>query len=335
MNRRRLPIVIALVALGLLLVFTRGFGLFGNGQDGALKLYGNVDIREVDMAFRVGGRIAGIAAEEGDKVRKGQTLATLERTSLGSRVDEAEARVAQAQAQLARLRSGSRSEEIAQARARVDAAAASAADAEQDATRRQALVESGAISRDLWAQTIALRDRARAQLAEVRQALALAQAGSRKEDIAAGEAQLQAARAARSSATTDLGDSALTAPVGATVVTRAREPGAIVQPGETVMTLAIDRPMRVRAYIDESALSRISPGMAVTLTADGNPKSYHGKIGYISPRAEFTPKSVETETLRTDLVYRLRIVVTDPDDGLRQGQPVTVMVPNARPAGKD
>jgi HlyD family secretion protein len=102
-----------------------------------------------------------------------------------------------------------------------------------------------------------------------------------------------------------------------------------------VLTLSIDRPLRVRAYVDESALSRISPGMAVQVTADGNPKAYRGTIGYISPRSEFTPKSVETESLRTDLVYRLRIIVTDPDDALRQGQPVTVRVPGARPAHRN
>jgi len=92
------------------------------------------------------------------------------------------------------------------------------------------------------------------------------------------------------------------------------------------MTLTIDRPMRVRAYVDEPDLQRIAPGMHVRVTADGNPKTYHGTIGYISPTAEFTPKTVETVALRTDLVYRLRVIVGDPDDALRQGAPVSVTV---------
>ena len=82
----------------------------------------------------------------------------------------------------------------------------------------------------------------------------------------------------------------------------------------------------MRAYVAESALSRVAPGMKVEVTADGNAKIYHGTIGYISPRAEFTPKTVQTEDLRTDLVYRLRITVSDPDERLRQGQPVSVKV---------
>ena len=179
------------------------------------------------------------------------------------------------------------------------------------------------------------RDRANAQLAEARQALSLLEAGARGEDIAGAQAQLRAAQATQRSAATDRDDTRLVAASDATVVTRAQEPGAIVQGGQTVLSLSIDRPMRVRAYVAEPDLSRISPGMAVEVTADGNPKTYRGTIGYISPRSEFTPKSVETEELRTDLVYRLRIIVTDPDDALRQGQPVSLRVPAARPAHED
>ena len=91
----------------------------------------------------------------------------------------------------------------------------------------------------------------------------------------------------------------------------------------------------MRAYVAQTDMARINPGMKVEVTADGNPKTYQGTIGYISPRAEFTPKSVETEDLRTDLVYRLRIVVDNPDEALRQGQPVTVTIPAARPAAED
>lgn len=334
MNRKRLIIVAVILGLLIVAFVTRGFGLIPRSDQGPLALYGNVDIREVDLAFRVGGRIDGIGVDEGARVKRGQLLATLDTATLDSRIHEADARVAQAQAQLAKLKNGSRREDIAQARARVAQAQAVAANAERTVARRQALVGPGAISRGLWEQTLADRDHARAQLAEAQQALALMVNGSRPEDIAAAQAELNTAQAARQSAATDLGDSRLVAAEDSTVVTRAREPGAIVQAGETVLTMSIDRPMRVRAYIAEPDLSRISPGMKVEVTADGNPRTYHGTIGYISPRAEFTPKSVETESLRTDLVYRLRIIVDDPDDALRQGQPVTVKVPTARPARK-
>lgn len=331
MDRKRL-IVGGGVALAVVAAAALGFRLFVGDGDEGLVLYGNVDIREVDMAFRVPGRIDSIAVEEGEAVERGGLLATLDAASIEARTAEADAAVAQARAQVAKLRSGNRPQDIAQARSRVAAAEAAARNAQADYERRQGLVGPGAISRDQWAQTVADRDRAVAQLAEARQALSLVTEGARREDIAAAEAQLRAAEAGRRGAGTDLQDTQLIAKSAGTVVTRAREPGAIVQPGETVLTLSIDRPLRVRAYVSEPDLSRIGPGMSVTLTADGNPKSYAGTIGYISPRAEFTPKSVETEDLRTDLVYRLRIVVENPDGALRQGQPVTIQVPDARPA---
>jgi len=335
MDRRRI-IILAVVAVLLVAgIATSGFGLLRSKSGGPLTLHGNVDIREVDMAFRVNGRISGIAVDEGAKVTEGQVLATLATDTLDSRIAQADARVAQAQAQFAKARNGARRQDLAQARARVAAASAVLENAEHDYNRRQPLLAPGAISRDVWDQTVADRDRARAQLAEAQQAAALLSAGSRPEDVAAAAADVRAAQAARSGSATDLSDTRLIAATAGTVVTRAREPGAIVQPGETVLTLAIQRPLRVRAYVAETELSRISPGMKVEVTADGNAKAYRGTIGYISPRAEFTPKSVETENLRTDLVYQLRIIVDDPDDALRQGQPVTIRVPGARPSLKN
>ena len=114
------------------------------------------------------------------------------------------------------------------------------------------------------------------------------------------------------------------------IFTRAAEPGAIVAPGQTVLTETVDRPIRIRAYIDEPHLARIAPGMAVKITTDGAARAYHGTVAYIAPTAEFTPKTVQTEDLRADLVYRVRIIVSDPDDALRQGAPVTILVPGAR-----
>lgn len=330
MNRRFAIIAILVAALLVAGFATRGFGLAEDGDNG-LTLYGNVDIREVDMAFRVPGRIDAIAVDEGDRVRRGQALAMLDEATLQARTSQADAEVEAASAELARLRSGNRPQDIAQAEARLAAADAAYQAAQRDFERRRQLVDAGAISRDLWTETVAQRDRAAAQRTEAREALSLARAGARNEDIAAGQARLAAARAARRSAATDLSDARLVAAVDGTVVTRAVEPGAIVQGGQTVLTLSIDRPLRVRAYVAEPDLSRISPGMAVIVTADGNPRRYRGTIGHIASQAEFTPKTVQTEDLRTDLVYGLRIIVTDPDDGLRQGQPVTVAVPGARP----
>lgn len=330
MKRKRVILIAAALALLIAAIATRGFGLFKNEGDANLTLYGNVDIREVDLGFRVGGRIKTIEVEEGARVKAGDLLATLDSASIESRARQASAEVSMTEANLTKLRNGNRAQDIAQARARLAAAKISAAAAEEDYRRRSPLVEPGAISRDVWDRTVAARDRARAQAQEADAALSLLETGARREDIASAAAKVDAARAQQQGSQVDLSDTRLIAQTDGTVVTRAQEPGAIVQPGATILTLSINKPMRVRAYIGEPDLTRISPGMAVEVHIDGNPRTYKGTIGYISPQAEFTPKSVETQDLRTDLVYRLRIIVTNADNGLRQGQPVTINIPAAR-----
>jgi HlyD family secretion protein len=331
MNRIRIVALIALALLALAAVFTHGLGLFARKTSAELRLNGNVDIRQVDLAFRVGGRIADMPFEEGRRVRAGVRLASLDTQPLRDQIAVDDALIDSASAQLEKLRAGNRPQEIAQAEAKVAELRAQLAKAKLDLDRRTTLVATGAVSKADFITTRSLFLATQAQLQSAEQALSLQRAGARTEDIKAAAAQRAQAIAEREKARTDLADAELRAPNDGVILTRAREPGAIVQPGDTVLTLTIDRPMRVRAYIDEGDLSRISPDMAVEVTADGNARTYHGTIGFIAPTAEFTPKTVQTRALRTDLVYRLRVIVTDPDDGLRQGQPVTVRIPGARP----
>ena len=153
----------------------------------------------------------------------------------------------------------------------------------------------------------------------------LLESGFRAEEIAAADARVGQARAARASAALRLEDTELRAPAAGIVLTRALEPGAIVPAGAAALSLSLEKPVWVRAYVHEGELGRVPPGTKVLVTTDGRPdQPFHGKVGFVSPRAEFTPKSVETPELRTALVYRLRVVVEDSDGSLRQGMPVTV-----------
>lgn len=323
MSRRIIILAVIIVCAAGAAVYTRGFGLLGRHDDG-LVLYGNVDIRQVNLGFRVGGRIAEMPVDEGAAVAAGATLAQLDRQPLIEALAAAEAQVGAAQAQLDKLRNGSRPQEIAQAEAAVAARNADMVRTREAYERRKTLVGTGAVSQSVFEAAEADYRSAEAQLNSAEQALSLLRAGSRIEDIAAAEAQLAGAKAERDRAKTNLADTTLQAPDAGTILTRAAEPGAIVQSGATIFTLTIDRPIRVRAYVAEPDLGLIAPGMTVLVSTDGNSKVYRGVIGFISPTAEFTPRTVQTEQLRADLVYRLRINVTDPDDRLRQGQPVTV-----------
>lgn len=297
-----------------------------HNPNGPLVLYGNVDIRQVELAFRHPGRLVAMAFEEGDTVKAGAVMAEIDAQPYRDALAAAEAEVQAARAELEKLRHGSRPQEIAEAEASVRQAEAVFRNAEADFKRQAALGASGSASQRGIDAARAARDQAGAVLASARQALALRREGPRREDIAAAEARLAAARASAAQAKTAMADTRLVSPADATVLSRVREPGSMVGPSTPVYALSLRNPVYVRAYVSEPNLGRIAPGTSVTLRTDSSDRVYHGQIGFISPRAEFTPKSVETPDLRTDLVYRLRIVVAKPDDGLRQGMPVTIRV---------
>jgi HlyD family secretion protein len=315
----------------LVLLLAAGYGAYTfwprDAVGDGLTLYGNVDIREVQLGFRVGGRLEQMLFEEGDAVTAGTLLATLDSKPLQDGLALARAGVAGAEARLAVLRSGSRPQEIQQARAQVSEAAAALKNAEQEYTRQSELTGKGLSSQGLLDNALARRDEASARLAAARQALALAIEGPRAEDIVAAEAALAGAMAQRDQAATQLADTRLVAPNNGVILSRVREPGAIVSAGMPVYTLSLTDTVYVRAYVDESNLGKVVPGAKLVVTTDSSGREYVGQVGFVSPRAEFTPKSVETPELRTDLVYRLRIVIENADDGLRQGMPVTVTLP--------
>jgi HlyD family secretion protein len=245
-------------------------------------------------------------------------------------VAAATAQVAMAQAQFDKATRGYRREEIAQAAAAVRQREADLANARVTDERLKGLFPQGAVTRQDMDNADARVRESDAQLASAREQLALVTRGSRIEDIQTQEANLAAAKANLAKARTALEDATLVAPSGGVVSVRAREVGAIVQAGQTIYTVSLTDPVWIRAYVPQPRLGRIKPGMAVKIEVDSVPgQQFDGTVGFISPEAEFTPKSVQTEQVRDDLVYRLRIVAKDPRNVFRQGMPVTVRVPEA------
>ena len=287
--------------------------------------YGNVDIRDVALGFRVAGRVERMDVDEGDTIKAGQLLASLDKRPFRDDLALQTANVAQQSANLDKLEAGSRPEEIEQAQADVAAREATLENARGVLTRQQALSKSDYASKQVLENAVEQQRSAEAQLRSSQATLKLTTEGPRKEDIAAARAALEAARAQKQVAETSLADSDLNAPADGVILTRAVEPGAIVAAGTTVYTLSLQDPVWVRAYVGEPQLGLLHPGAAVKVFSDTRPdRPYDGQVGFISPSAEFTPKSVETTELRTDLVYRFRVTVTNADAALRQGMPVTV-----------
>ena len=331
-GRRRFGRGVLLAALALIILLAmlatylwRQHG--ANDPSAAFSLSGNVDVHQVELAFRVSGRISAVKVQEGDKVGAGQVLAELDPVPFRTDVDSAKADLAQAQAQLDKTRRGFRVEEVAQARANAAQRAADLENARVTLRRQEQLVAAGLVTHQQIDDAQARVHMSEAALAASREQLALELRGSRIEDIEAQEATVASAQARLEKAQTALADATLLAPSKGIISVRAREPGAIVQAGQTVYTLTLNDPVWIRAYVSQPRLGRIKPGMPVKVTIDSMPgRQYDGTVGFISPEAEFTPKTVQTEQVRDDLVYRIRVIASDPDNVFRQGMPVTVLI---------
>jgi HlyD family secretion protein len=331
-----------IVGLLILIAIAAGFALgrLGRSSDkneNRLVLYGNVDLRQVDLAFNNSERIAEVLVQEGDKIRRGQILARLDTSRLKPQVATAEAIVEAQQAVVERLHHGSRPQEIAQAKANVASAQADQVNARQQWTRLSALTTlttGRAISEQDLESAKAAMDSAQAHLTMAEKSFDLSKIGPRKEDIAQGEAQLRMNLSQLELLKRQLIDSEVAAPCDAVVRSRLMEPGEMANPQRAVLSLAITDPKWVRAYASESDLGKIHTGMRASISTDSFPgRSLSGWVGFIASVAEFTPKAVQTVELRSSLVYEIRVFVKDPQDEMRLGMPATVLLelqPRAR-----
>jgi HlyD family secretion protein len=334
--KRFIRIIILIVLVSAVILGVRWFlQAEGNQSASELKIYGNIDIRKADLAFNEQERIVQVLVEEGDRVTTGQVLARLKTNRLEAQIREIEAKIAAQQEVVKRFEAGTRPQEIEQARAEVAAAKATVRNSMLNFERIGKTSGAGATSRQALDNARAQFDVDEAQLKVKEKALNLALEGPRKEDIAAAKNTLEALKASLYLLKIRLADMTLISPATGIIQNRILEPGEMASPTRPVLTLALTDPKWVRAYVPEPDLGRIKLGMKAKILSDSFPdQSFEGWIGFISPMAEFTPKSVETEDLRTKLVYEVRVFVHDSKDLLRLGMPVTVIVDHTASSGK-
>ncbi|VUD46677.1 Macrolide export protein MacA [Thalassocella blandensis] len=321
-------LIIPILAITVVLAVSVGWFMHSSEDAESLKFYGNVDIRQVSLAFEGNGRLLQLMAEEGDEVKQGDLLAVIDTETLVLQSEQVKAQIEVQSQNLQKLQNGARPEEIAQARSRYAAAQADAQRAKHEYERLKSVVEKtnarGVSAQDLDRAKSALKI-ADAKVAEAGEALRLIELGARTEEVAAAQAQLKSMQAelAILQHQIDLGE--LKAPSDAIVRSRLLEPGEMASQQRPVFSLALMHPKWVRIYLSENDLGKVKPGMKAHICSDSHPDTFvEGTVGYISSVAEFTPKFVQTEELRTSLVYEARIIVQDENNQLRLGQPVTV-----------
>lgn len=323
--KRMLPRLI----IGMIVVFATFFGWHWftaqRETHAPLVLHGNVEIRQVELAFRVGGRLSETLKQEGEAVRAGDVLARLDAAPYENEVRAAHAQVLVQEALLRKVESGFRFEEVEQARAALAEADSSLSSTRSNYDRIAKLRRGGGVSQQDLEDALARHQQAQARREVAATQLNMLESGARQEDVEAQKATLQAAEAMLAKTQTALDDTVLIALSNGIILTRVREPGAIVQPGQSVYVLSLTQPVYIRAFVPQPQLGLVKPGAKVWVEVDAMPgKRYAANIGHISTVAEFTPKTVETSEVRNDLVFRVRIIVEDTDNVMRQGMPVSV-----------
>ncbi len=295
---------------------------------GGLTLYGHIDLREVELAVNASERLVKVLFWEGDRVEPGQLMAQLDLTPFRAEVARLEAEIAAQRAQVEKLENGSRPQEIAIARARLAEAKALERDAWITYRRLKKLLPRKLTSPEAVDNAEAQAEAASARRRAAEQSLSLALEGPRREDIATAKARLASLQARLTLARHQLANASLYAPAAGVVRDRILEPGDMASPQRPIYSLALTDPIWARVYVDEPDLGELRLGMRAEIVSDSFPnKRYPGWVGYISPTAEFTPKPVQTERIRTHLVYQVRVFVCNPQGELRLGMPVTVHIP--------
>lgn len=243
-------------------------------NSGVITLYGNIDIRQVNLAFRTSGRVETLKFEEGEVIKKGALLATLDNKPILNKLNQAKAQL-----------------EIAEVQMR---------NANIYFDRNKELCKKNAISKQQCDDIKLKKDQA--------------------------DSNFKYAKAVVDDINTTYEDCNLYAPSSGVILVRVQDEGTIVNAGTPIYTLSLNDEMWAKVYIQETELGKIKIGSPAEIYTDSTEKVYKGHVGFISPVAEFTPKNIETTSLRTDLVYKVKIVIDDADDYLKQGMPITVKI---------
>ena len=289
---------------------------------------GTVEATEAALGFQMAGRIEWIGVREGASVKAGEEVARLDQEELQARYRAAEASLAASQAVLAELEVGFRPAEIAEGRAALRAAEEREADAQRDLQRARRLFEGGAVSREMLDKAETAARVAEAAGDQARERVRLLEEGPRRERITAQRAVVAQAEAGLGQVEAALANAVVTVPFPGVVTLRHREPGETVSPGLPVLTIMDPEDRWVRIYVRADRLGTVALGQEATISADTYPdRRYAGEVVFISNRAEFTPRNVQTAEERVRLVYAVKVRITeDPEHDLKPGIPADVVL---------
>ena len=301
-----------------------------------VRVSGQIEATDVQVASQVPGRLLRRAVSEGDRVEQGSVVATLDVADTELALTRVRADRAQAEAQLRLLQAGSRIEDInqaeaqvASARAEVATADADLAGAEVDVDRFERLLAANSGSRKQRDDAVARRNVAKERVQSARERVRVAQegvarvrAGARREELDMARARIDAAAAQIATLDKAIGDATITAPATGVVTTTVAQEGELVQPRAPIVIITDLQHAWANIYVDEPIVPRLRVGDTATLFTDAGGPGVNGTISFISARAEFTPRNVQTADDRSKLVYRLKVAIDNASGVFKVGMPV-------------
>jgi len=305
---------LACLVVGLFLAGCRNRAVQSDGS-------GTIECTQVQVAAQVGGRLLSLFPQEGARVKENDRVAQIDPTDYILRRAEAQALLAQAEAQAALVKAGSRPEDIRRGRERVNEARAAANGASNDLRRVVQIVSSGSATAQQLDGARALADGTAAALAASEQDLARLEAGSRQEEIRLAESHVGVMRARLAQVEKAVNDCTLSAPMDGIVTTRNHEEGEWIAPGASLLTLSRLDEVWLVVYLPETRLGKVKLGQKAWVAIDGTARRFEGKMTFLSPEVEFTPKDIQTPDQRAKLVYRVKITLPNPDGIFKPGMP--------------
>lgn len=294
---------------------------------GAIEASGTLETTEVKVSAKVPGQIQKLLIQEGSQVKKGDTLLVLDRSTLELQWKQTQAGVELADAQYRLLLSGARSEDVRLAEEALKQAESSFKNASDDYSRMKELFASNTVSKKQFDDAEARYTVAQAQWNSAKQNLQKMQRFARPEDLAAAKARLDQAKASADLLKKQYTDACILAPVAGTITNKPVEEGELIGTGTTVATISRLEKMNLMIYVSETELGKVKLGGAADVVIDTYPdKNYPGKVIYISPIAEFTPKNIQTKEDRTKLVFGVKLEVENNDGTLKSGMPADAFI---------
>ncbi|HQI01520.1 MAG TPA: efflux RND transporter periplasmic adaptor subunit [Deltaproteobacteria bacterium] len=326
---------IVIVIFAALLVLVVGLVYYGQRRAGKGEMYysGTIEAIESNLAFQASGSVIRVEAREGEAVRTGDVLAELDSSEFAARLDQARAaleKAVKAKEQLEELLaiySSTLPEDVRRARANVDVARNTMIDSKRNDERYEELFRRGVVSQKERDSVNLAYENSLSKLHEADAVLAQAESNLRKidstkKDIEAAQAQIDLSKAALEQAKIQLGYTKLTAPYSGIITSRNVEPGEFVSPGREVLSLSDLSRVDLKVFVDETDIGKVRPNQKVDVVVDAFPgKFFKGRVSYISPEAEFTPKIIQTKKERVKLVYLVKVSVPNPKFELKTGMP--------------